>query len=50
MTKISVAGDSAGGNLAVGGVALLARDRQSQIFDKMLLFIQSLTIDKSHHL
>jgi acetyl esterase len=37
MTKISVAGDSAGGNLAVG-VALLARDRQKQIFDKMLLF------------
>lgn len=37
MTKISVAGDSAGGNLAVG-VALLARDRQNQTFDKMLLF------------
>lgn len=36
-TRISVAGDSAGGNLAVG-VALLARDRLKQVFDKMLLF------------
>ena len=36
-THISVAGDSAGGNLAVG-VAMLARDRLKQAFDKMLLF------------
>ncbi len=34
---ISVAGDSAGGNLAVG-VALLARDRLNNMLDKMLLF------------
>lgn len=35
--EISVAGDSAGGNLAVG-VALLARDRLNQKLEKMLLF------------